>query len=161
MKISEVIETVKRYSYDEWNGRKIEEETTRDRVLFGDTDRECTGIITAIYASIEVIRKAAEKGANLIICHESLFWNHGDHTDWLENDRSFEAKKRLLQDSGITVWRDHDYIHAGLRYEGRRVDGIFYGLLCELGWESLVSRDVSFPLMVEIPETKRIFSPSE
>ena len=154
MKNKDVIQTIISHHYNVWVGREIQPSTTRDQILWGDGEEECTGIVTTIYASMEVIRKAAQVGANLIICHESLFWNHGDHIDWLEGFDTFRQKSQLLTDNHITVWRDHDYIHAGMDWQGRRVDGIFFGLLKELGWEGYVQGDVSFPLLIEIPELK-------
>ena len=62
MKISEVIQIIKDHHYKEWNGNAIKPETTRDKVLYGDVDKECTGVVTTIYASVEVIRKAAKMG---------------------------------------------------------------------------------------------------
>ena len=152
MKISEVIELIKSHHYDEVWGGKIDPATTRDKVLYGDIDQECTGIVTCIYPAIDVIQKAIALHANLIIPHESLFWNHGDHTDWLQDDRTFQAKKRLLEENHIAVWRNHDYIHAGVDWEGKRVDGIFYGLLSELNLAQYMSGS-SVPLILEIPET--------
>ena len=154
MKNKEVIQTIISHHYNEWLGREIQPETTRDKILWGDGEEECTGIVTTIYASVEVIRRAVEVGANLIICHESLFWNHGDHTDWLEDFDTFQQKRQLLTDNHITVWRDHDYIHAGMDWKGHRVDGIFYGLLTQLGWAEYVQGNVIFPICLEIPRIK-------
>lgn len=154
MKNKEIIAKIKEHHYDEWLGRKIEEETTRDQILFGYPEDECNGIVTTIYASIDVIKKAIELKANLIVAHESLFWNHGDYTDWIEDNQTYQAKKKLLEEHRIAVWRDHDHIHAGVNYNGRRVDGIFFGLLKELGWDSYVEGDVSFPLILDIPEIR-------
>ncbi len=153
MKISEVIQLIKDHHYKEWNGHPIVPEMTRDKVLYGDIDRECTGVVTTIYASVDVIRKAYKMGANLIVAHESLFWNHGDHTDWLANNSTFRYKKALLDETGITVWRDHDHIHAGVDWNGSRYDGIFYGLAKELNWTDYIINDQSSPRMFEIPET--------
>ena len=137
MTIQEVIDRIKKYSRGvSEDGTPINDETTRDQVLFGTTDKECTGIVTTCFASVEVIRKAKELGANLIISHEALFWNHGDHTDWLEEDQNkvYLRKKALLLEDGITVWRDHDYIHSGLpNGKGGWYDGIFKGFLYETG----------------------------
>ena len=88
MLISEVIQNIKNYCKGTWAGHKIDDETTRDKILYGDPDQECTGIVTTIYASIDVIRKAHELGANLIIAHEALLWNHGDHREWLEESHN-------------------------------------------------------------------------
>ena len=120
MKISEIIDVVKKNCKGYGT---IDETKTRDKVLYGDVDKQCTGIVTTIYASYDVIKKASELGANFIIAHEALFWNHGDHTDWLKDNETFKLKKQLLDETGITVWRDHDYIHSGIMHQGRYVDG--------------------------------------
>lgn len=139
MKINEVIDTVKNYSKGEIFGSKIDDATTRDKVLYGTTDAECTGIVTTCFASAAVIREAQKLNCNLIIPHEALFWNHGDHQEWLKENRTYQAKKKLLDDAGITVWRDHDYIHSGLPLLIHQyVDGIFYGFAKETGWEGNV-----------------------
>ena len=105
MLIQTVIDHIKEYHKGVFEGKQINEQTTRDKVLYGNPHQECTGIITTCWASVDVIREAAKRGANLIIAHEALFWNHGDHTDWLqeENNQSFLAKKKLLDEAGIVV----------------------------------------------------------
>ncbi|MBQ6334272.1 MAG: Nif3-like dinuclear metal center hexameric protein [Erysipelotrichaceae bacterium] len=140
MLISEVIQNIKDYCQGSWMGHKIDDEHTRDKVLYGTVDKECTGIVTTIYASIEVIRKAHELGANLIIAHEALLWNHGDHKEWLEesNNRTYLAKKKLMDDYGITIWRFHDYIHSGIPHKDGYIDGIFYGLAKVTGWDDAI-----------------------
>ena len=60
MLISEVIEQVKHYCKGSWMGIKIDDEKTRDKILYGDPNQECTGIVTTIYASVDVIKKAHE-----------------------------------------------------------------------------------------------------
>lgn len=160
MKIQEIIDKMKAYHKgDMVAGAPIDEATTRDKVLYGDTDKECTGIVTTCWATTDVIRKAAELGANFIICHEALFWNHGDHTDWLiaNKNKTFEKKKALLDETGITVWRDHDYIHSGIPMGDKYVDGIFYGVGKKLGWEKYMMDCNAFDdimnMSFEIPET--------
>ena len=151
MKISEIIDVVKKNCKGYGT---IDETKTRDKVLYGDVDKQCTGIVTTIYASYDVIKKASELGANFIIAHEALFWNHGDHTDWLKDNETFKLKKQLLDETGITVWRDHDYIHSGIMHQGRYVDGIFYGLAYELDWLDYISNDdVNRPQQFTIPKT--------
>ena len=151
MKISEIIDVVKKNCKGYGT---IDETKTRDKGLYGDVDKQCTGIVTTIYASYDVIKKASELGANFIIAHEALFWNHGDHTDWLKDNETFKLKKQLLDETGITVWRDHDYIHSGIMHQGRYVDGIFYGLAYELDWLDYISNDdVNRPQQFTIPKT--------
>ncbi|MDD6467035.1 MAG: Nif3-like dinuclear metal center hexameric protein [Erysipelotrichaceae bacterium] len=152
MKIQEIINKMKEYHCGVVHGKPIQEETTRDKVLYGNTDQECTGIVTTCFASVDVIRKAHELGCNFIICHEALFWNHGDHTDWLQDNTVFQKKKALLDETGIVVWRDHDYIHSGIPVNGRYVDGIFYGLMKELHWDEFLIDDLARPLTYEFKE---------
>lgn len=138
MLVKDAIQSVKDYCKGSWAGHKIEDATTRDKILFGDPNVECTGIVTTIYASVDVIKKAHELGANLIIAHEALLWNHGDHKEWLEEsgNKTYLAKKQLMDEYGIVVWRFHDYIHSGIKHGDAYIDGIFYGLAQELGWQT-------------------------
>ena len=150
MKIYEVIEKIKNYSRGiGMDGKPIDDKKTRDQVLYGTTDRECTGIVTTCFASVEVIRKAHELGANLIIPHEALFWNHGDHQEWLQKDENsvYYRKKELLDTYGITVWRNHDYIHSGLPDgNGGWYDGIFKGFLHETGLDKYYVMKIGNPV---------------
>jgi len=156
MLIKDVIQSVKDYCKGSWNGIVIDENKTRDKVLYGKSDVECTGIVTTIYASVDVIRKAHELGANLIICHEALLWNHGDHQEWLieSQNNTYLEKAKLMDDYGITVWRFHDYIHSGIKHGDGYIDGIFYGLAQELGWDSAVLKEeLMSALYLECPKT--------
>lgn len=150
MYISEVITKIKQYSRGiDHDGNPIDEKTTRDKVLYGNIDKECTGIVTTCFASVEVIEKAHALGANLIIPHEALFWNHGDHQDWLQQDQNqvYLRKKALLDEYGITVWRNHDYIHSGLPDgNGGWYDGIFRGFLHETDLEKYYVHKVGAPV---------------
>ncbi|MDF7638042.1 Nif3-like dinuclear metal center hexameric protein [Lactobacillus sp. ESL0791] len=137
MKVSEVIKKIKEYHTE----NNINKNTTRDKVLFNHVEEECTGIVITTWASIDVIKKAIKLGANLIVSHEALFWNHGDHTDWLQykDNATYLLKKKLLNEHKITVWRDHDHVHyAGIPVNGKMVDGIFYGVAKLLGWDKYV-----------------------
>lgn len=157
MQIETVIERIKAYHKGSVQGKPIDPKTTRDQVLYGDVKQECTGIVTTCWATAEVIEKAAQCHANLIIAHEALFWNHGDHRDWLEEEKNetYLRKKELLDRYGIVVWRNHDYIHSGIPMEdGSYTDGIFYGVADTLGWCDDIVGDVSTPLAYEIEPMK-------
>lgn len=160
MLASEVIQRIKDYcggiGFD--TGVPIDEETTRDKILYGDPDQECTGIVTCLWANADVIKCARELGANLIIAHEALFWNHGDHQDFIAENKTYLAKKQLLDEWGGAVWRCHDYIHSRVPIDtdGAMVDGIFYGLAWKLGWLDYRIGDVAMGLDFKVPEIKGI-----
>lgn len=153
MKIATVINHLKDYYKGDFD-----KSNTRDKVLYGETYEEesCTGIVTSIWASVDVIHEAIKKGANLIIVHEALFWNHGDKTDWLQENTTFAEKKALLDEHKIVVWRNHDYIHSGIPLEDDTYeDGIFLGLFQELGWndyETVTIDTNNILLIIRIPE---------
>ena len=154
MLISEVIDKIVASSGDVMMGEKIDPPTTRDIVIHGSTGKECTGIVTTCFASVDVIREAARRGANLIVSHESIFWNHM-HNEPLADWPTFKEKAALLDEYGITVWRYHDHIHAGIPVgpDGALRDGIFYGLAVELGWEDYLVPDQLSCMDYVIPAT--------
>ena len=147
MLISEVIELVKGYCRGIGPaGMPIDPATSLDQVQWGPTDVECTGIVCCIWATSDVIREAAARGANLVIPHETLFWNDRGKTDRLiaRQNRAFVAKRALLEETGITVWRFHDHIHSGIPSptgDGTWADGILLGLVRRLGWNPVAPLD--------------------
>jgi putative NIF3 family GTP cyclohydrolase 1 type 2 len=102
---------------------------TVDTIKSGSTTPEVTGIVTTMFSTVSVIRRAVELKANFIIAHEPTFYNHTDEVGWLEDHEVYKFKKQLLESNGITVWRMHDYIHSF------RPDGVMVGVLKSLGWE--------------------------
>lgn len=142
MKIQEVIDRILSY-----HPALPTDQPTCDGFKSGDPQAECTGIVTSVQASVDVIRKAAALGANLIIVHEPTFYSHMDPTDWLEGDVVFEQKKALLQETGIAIWRDHDHIHA------HRPDGIMAGVAAEMGWTEYIEEDRGFRSNFLLPQT--------
>ncbi len=63
-------------------------------------------------ATYEVIQQAAQLGANLIITHEPTFYGHLDDTDWLKDDPVYAAKRQLIEQHNLVIWRFHDYLHS-------------------------------------------------
>ena len=158
MLISEVIAKIKDFSggVDVFgSGKPIDPIRTRDQVLYGKVDQECTGIVSCIWPSTEIVRRAHELGANLIISHEAIFWNHGDRQGWLAFNKTFQAKKAVLDKWGGAVWRNHDFIHSQVPIDedGAMVDGIFYGLAWKLGWLDYRVGNKAMPMDFVIPET--------
>ena len=74
-----------------------------DTIKAGDASQKVTGIVTTMFATIDVIRKAAALGANFIIAHEPTFYTHSDETKWLETDEIYQYKIALLNKLHITV----------------------------------------------------------
>lgn len=116
---------------------------TVDTFKSGDPTQEVTGIVTTFLASYEVIQHAIELGANLIITHEPTYYNHLDEVDWLEDDPVYEAKRQLIEENNVVIWRFHDYWHM------HRPDGILTGTVRDLGWEDYV--DAKTPAIYNIP----------
>ncbi len=101
---------------------------TVDTLKAGGRDIKVTGIVTSMFATVEVIQKAIALGANFIIAHEPTFYSHLDETSWLENDKVYRNKVNLLNQHNIAVWRNHDYIHSLMP------DGVAAGVIKQLGW---------------------------
>jgi len=118
---------------------------TVDTIKSGDGQQEVKGIVTTMFATIDVIKKAASLGANFIIAHEPTFYNHRDETSWLDNDQVFQFKNELLKKHNIVVWRFHDYWHT------HRPDGVLMGVLTKLGWKNYFNSEN--PRLLVIPET--------
>ena len=101
---------------------------TVDTLKSGSGDQKVTGIVTTMFATVEVIKKAVPLTANFIIAHEPTFYNHTDDVNWTGENNVVKQKQELLKQNGITVWRFHDYWHT------YRPDGISYGVLKKANW---------------------------
>lgn len=126
-----------------------------DGYKFGDPNAECNGIATALVPTVDVIRRTGELGCNLLVVHEPIFYSTEDYPDWRAGGKNsvYEEKKALLDKYGITVWRDHDHMHA------HNPDSIFTGVIKYLGWENYYipseksSIKVPMGYLFELPET--------
>lgn len=125
---------------------------TCDRLITGDYDMEVTKVVTTFMATVDVIRKAIESGANFIITHEPTWFTGMDNTEWVKEDPVYQEKKKLLDENQIAVWRFHDHMHMG------NEDGIYRGFEKEFGWAVYKMPDVEgselnrFGACYEIPE---------
>jgi len=109
---------------------RLPEESTCDLLIAGNWDAEVSKIATTFMATVDVIRRAAEAGANLIITHEPTWFTGTDKTDWLMEDAVYQAKKALIEQHNIAIWRFHDHMHRAAE------DGILRGFEQEMGWEA-------------------------
>jgi len=111
----------------------------------GNPETPVTGIVTCMFATMDVLKQAVSKGCNLIITHEPLYYNHLDETTQFLNDPVFMAKKKFINANKLVIWRFHDYIHS------MKPDGIMTGMTEKLGWEKYVVHD--HPEHFRLPET--------
>lgn len=107
---------------------------TVDTIRAGNPQTPATGIATTFTDSLDVLKRAAAAGKNLIVTHEPTFYNHRDLTTGLEHDPDCLTKLRFIEDHGMVVWRFHDTWHM------RKPDGILAGMTHALGWESYATR---------------------
>ncbi len=119
--------------------------TTVDTLKAGSHEQEVRSVAVTFMASQEALQRALELGANLVITHEPTYFNHQDDTSWLAGDPVFEAKRRLIEDSGLAIFRIHDSIHDAAP------DGILQGMLERLGWLEYQSEPGS--RFVDLPAT--------
>lgn len=124
-----------------------------DEYKYGNPRDECTGVAVALVPTVEVLRQMADRGLNLLITHEPIFYQTPDFPEWKGNfaNSVYAEKCRLLSDHHLTVWRDHDHLHA------HRPDGIFTGVIKYLGWEEYyrpaAKGEMNFSYVVELPAT--------
>jgi putative NIF3 family GTP cyclohydrolase 1 type 2 len=121
-------------------------EQTVDTLKAGDAAMPVHGIVTTFTATMDVIRRAEEIGANLIITHEPTFYDHADQlAPWLAKDAVVMTKKALLEERRMAVWRFHDNWHR------HQPDGILTGIVRKMGWQD--ARDPHTDTLFHRPET--------
>ncbi|MBR2987917.1 MAG: Nif3-like dinuclear metal center hexameric protein [Clostridia bacterium] len=99
-------------------------ENTCDTLKAGDPDKVIRKVGITMFATVEVIKAAAEWGADMLITHEPTYYNHHDQP---MDDPVYHKKRALLEESGMTVYRYHDGMHF------RKTDRITEGELQTLG----------------------------
>ncbi|MCK0116087.1 Nif3-like dinuclear metal center hexameric protein [Isoptericola sp. S6320L] len=105
--------------------------TTVDGLDAGDPEAVVRGVAVTTLATLGVLERAVAVGANVVVTHEPLFYDHlGAATAQLahEGDPVHAAKAAFVREHGLAVWRMHDAWHD------RRPDGIDVGTARALGW---------------------------
>lgn len=147
MKIIEVLERIRQFHQP-----YIWKENTRDQILCGDVEKECTGVCVTCCATYEVLEKCAKKGLNLIISHEGITYNYEKKGDINSCENEVVQKKlNFAKEHNIVVWRDHDAMHGPRSTIREKADMIFYGTMKELGWEEYLIGDKLKPLWYKVP----------
>lgn len=72
----------------------------------GDPEKETQKVAVAMFATPEIINQAKNWGAQLLIVHEPVYHNSSDSNDKLDLE-----KKKLIGESGLTIYRYHDHTH--------------------------------------------------
>ncbi|WP_208586565.1 Nif3-like dinuclear metal center hexameric protein [Gracilibacillus suaedae] len=119
-------------------------ENSVDMLIAGDDTKIVNKVAVAFMPTYEVIKQAIASGANLLICHEGAFYSHDDNKVATVTD-VYQQKVKLIQESGIVIWRLHDYIH---RYQP---DGIMQGMIKALNWDSYVKQHHTEYTLFDLP----------
>lgn len=120
----EVVERIKEHVTCPWA------EETVDTYKAGNQDVEVTGVACTFMATVDVLKKAAESGCNLVITHEPTYYNHLDTKDLLEGDPVYAAKQAIIEENNMVVFRFHDHWHR------TSPDGIYVGMIDKLQWQT-------------------------
>lgn len=149
MTIQEILDRVSEYHPDlgeDYHGC--------DEVKFGDCSQECTGIVSALVPTVDVIRRAIELKANLLYVHEPVSYLTPDWPEWKADYkcRIYDEKLKLLKENKIVLVRDHDHMHA------HKPDSIFTGVLKYLGWMEYLTEEQKIPFgyTVCFPKAKKL-----
>jgi len=121
---------------------------TVDTFKAGNPDAPVTGVAVTMMATLEVLKRAAAAGNNLVITHEPTFFTHLDKPDELaegEKDPVLAEKRAFIEKHGLIIWRFHDHWHA------RKPDGIQAGMVRALGWDKF--QDPENQYLFTLPQT--------
>ena len=81
---------------------------TCDTLKAGNPNIETDKVAISMFATPMVVKKAREWGAQLLIVHEPTYYNHMDD---FSDDKIECEKRKLIENSGITIYRFHDHPH--------------------------------------------------
>jgi putative NIF3 family GTP cyclohydrolase 1 type 2 len=138
----QVIERIQAHVGVPWSSETV------DTFKAGNPDAPVTGIAVTMMATLEVLKRAAAAGNNLVITHEPTFFSHLDKPDELaegEKDPVLAEKRAFIEKHGLIIWRFHDHWHA------RKPDGIQAGMVRALGWDKF--QDPENQYLFTVPQT--------
>lgn len=103
MKIKELIAELEQEA-----SQRVDRENTCDRLKAGSDEQEIKGVAVAMFATPEILKKAHEAGANFLIVHEPVYYNHFDSEIPVKIGLE---KKALIDKFQLTIYRFHDHPH--------------------------------------------------
>ena len=117
-----------------------------DGLKAGTPDAIVTGIATTVMATADVLRRAGSAGRNLVMVQEPTFYNAAEDGGNRAADAVFLAKKALVDERRLVVWRFSE--HWNLRKPNESVGA----LANALGWSAYRLPDGD--AIYKIPETR-------
>ena len=124
MTAGEVVERIRKNIGVPWR-----DTTYRDTYKSGGPETPVTGIATTMFNSFDAIQRAVAAGLNMILPHETTFWNDRDDVAVVNADVLFREKRDYLAAHNVVIFRMHDHVHD------RRPDFTYVGSARELGWD--------------------------
>lgn len=118
---------------------------TVDGFKAGDPSTVVTGIATTVMASTDTLRRAVAARQNFIVTQEPLFYSANDDPGNRAKDPVFLAKKALIDEHRLVVWRFSEHWNARQPNEAARA------LAATLKWTGSEVADT--PQTYRIPET--------
>jgi hypothetical protein len=97
---------------------------TVDGIKAGDPATVITGIATTVVASIDVLKRAAAAKQNFIVAHEPTFYGANDDPGPRAQDPLYLAKKKLIEDEKLVIYRLYDQWNARTPNEAERALGL-------------------------------------
>lgn len=99
-------------------------EITCDTIKAGNHEKEIKSIGVTMFATVDVVKQAMAQGIDMLIVHEPTYY---DHMDIRIETPVTSAKKKLIDESGMVIYRYHDNMHF------RNVDQVPEGEIHYLG----------------------------
>lgn len=118
----DIVERIKRNIGIEWKADTV------DTFKAGDPSTVVTGVATTAMATLQVLRQAAQAGANLVITAEPTFYGRADTRTAPGPDPVLAAKNQFIEANRLVVFRLLDH------WRGRTPDPFVRGLADALGW---------------------------
>ncbi len=78
-----------------------------DKCIAGDENKEVKKIAVAMHATPNLLKEVKDWGADLLVIHEPATYGIDSDPD----DKIVAEKKRLMAESGLTIYRYHDHTH--------------------------------------------------
>jgi len=118
---------------------------TVDGFKAGDPSTAVTGIATTVMATIDTLKRAVASGQNFVVTQEPTFYSANDDPGNRAKDPVYLAKKTLIDEHRLVIWRFSEHWNARQPNEAARA------LAATLRWTGSEVSDA--PQTYRIPET--------